>query len=89
VPDGKADKPWPNRLLNAAMPTAPETVRADDITFIPTTDGWLYLAVVIDLYSRRNVGWSTVDNLPRRTGGGSLSAGRQIMLPKARSHFLQ
>jgi len=61
--DGKADKPSPNRLLNAAMPTAPDTVWAGDITFIPTTEGWLYLAVVIDLCSRRIVGWSTADNL--------------------------
>ena len=45
--DGKADKPSPNRLLNAVMPTAPDTVWAGDITFIPTTEGWLYLAVVI------------------------------------------
>ena len=61
--DGKADKPSPNRLLDAEMPTAPDTVWAGDITFIPTADGWLYLAVVIDLCSRRIVGWSTADNL--------------------------
>jgi transposase InsO family protein len=61
--DGKADKPSPNRLLNAAMPTAPDTVWAGDITFIPTESGWLYLAVVIDLCSRRIVGWSIADNL--------------------------
>ena len=40
--DGKAVKPSPNRLFNAAMPTAPDTVRAGDITFIPTESGWLY-----------------------------------------------
>ena len=61
--DGKADKPSPNRLLNAVIPTAPETVWAGDITFIPTTAGWLYLAVVIDLCSRRILAWSTADNL--------------------------
>ena len=37
---------------------APDTVYASDITYIHTQDGWLYLAVVIDLYSRRVVGWS-------------------------------
>ena len=45
------------------MPTAPDTVWAGDNTFIPTTEGWLYLAVVIDLYSRPIAGWSTADNL--------------------------
>jgi len=31
-----------------------------DITYIPTRQGWLYLAVVMDLYSRRIIGWSIV-----------------------------
>jgi transposase InsO family protein len=43
--DGKADKPSPNRLFNAAMPTPPDTVWAGDITFIPTESGWLYTAL--------------------------------------------
>lgn len=40
-------------------PAYPNTVWAGDITFIPTREGWLYLAVVVDLYSRRAVGWAT------------------------------
>jgi len=36
----------------------PNQVYASDITYIWTSEGWLYLAVVIDLYSRRVVGWS-------------------------------
>lgn len=36
----------------------PNQVYAGDITYIPTNEGWLYLAVVIDLYSRQVVGWS-------------------------------
>jgi putative transposase len=36
----------------------PNRVWVSDITYIPTAEGWLYLAVVIDLYSRRVVGWS-------------------------------
>ena len=35
-----------------------------DITFIGTGEGWLYLAVVLDLYSRRVVGWSMGDRMP-------------------------
>jgi putative transposase len=34
-----------------------------DITFVPTAEGWLYLAVVMDLYSRRIVGWAAADHL--------------------------
>ena len=41
----------------------PNQVWAGDITYIPTGEGWLYLAVVIDLYSRQIVGWSMRDNM--------------------------
>jgi transposase InsO family protein len=61
--DGKADRPSPNRLLEAGLPATPDTAWAGDITFIPTTDGWLYLAVVIDLCSRRIVGWALDNHL--------------------------
>ena len=61
--DGKADKPSPNHLLKAGLPATPDTVWAGDITFIPTTSGWLYFAVVIDLCSRRIVGWALADHL--------------------------
>jgi transposase InsO family protein len=45
--------------------TAPELDRlwVGDVTFIPTDEGWLYLATVIDVYSRRLVGWSIADHL--------------------------
>lgn len=56
--DGKASRPSPNLLAGAAPPAAPDEVWAGDITFIPCATGWLYLAVVIDLCSRRIIGWS-------------------------------
>ncbi|MAT41782.1 MAG: IS3 family transposase, partial [Anaerolineaceae bacterium] len=34
-----------------------------DITYIPTNEGWLYLAAVMDLFSRRIVGWSMSDSI--------------------------
>src|SRR5947207_12724399 len=37
-----------------------------DITYIPTREGWLYLAVVEDLYARRVVGWSMTDHMESR-----------------------
>jgi len=61
--DGRADKPSPNLLASQPLPTAPDRVWAGDITFIPTSTGWLYLAVIIDLCSRRIVGWSLADHL--------------------------
>jgi transposase InsO family protein len=61
--DGRADKPSPNLLCGQPLPAALDRVWAGDITFIPTSAGWLYLAVVIDLCSRRIVGWSLADHL--------------------------
>jgi transposase InsO family protein len=43
--------------------SGPNKKWATDITYIYTGEGWLYLAVVMDLYSRRIVGWSTADHL--------------------------
>ena len=56
--DGRADKPSPNLLHQKPFPAAPDQVWAGDITYIPTAQGWLYLAVVLDLCSRRILGWS-------------------------------
>lgn len=61
--DGRADKPSPNLLLDQPLPDKPDQVWAGDITFIPTASGWLYLAVIIDLCSRKIIGWSMADNL--------------------------
>ena len=47
--DGRADKPSANLLIDQPLPDKPDQVWAGDITFIPTSSGWLYLAVVIDL----------------------------------------
>jgi putative transposase len=63
---------------NHKLPVAPNHVNQDftadgpdqkwttDITYIPTAEGWLYLAVVLDLYSRRIVGWAMSDSLHRQ-----------------------
>jgi putative transposase len=61
--DGRADKPSPNLLGDQPLPDVPDRAWAGDITFIPTSAGWLYLAVVIDLCSRRVVGWSLADHM--------------------------
>lgn len=48
----------PNVLNREFTAAAPNTKWVTDITYIPTTQGWLYLAVILDLYSRAVVGWS-------------------------------
>jgi len=48
----------PNRLAEAPEPTQPNQIWVTDMTYIETGEGWLYLAGVLDLYSRRLVGWS-------------------------------
>ncbi|MET8243253.1 DDE-type integrase/transposase/recombinase [Streptomyces sp. NPDC005202] len=44
-------------------PTATDARWCGDITYIPTQEAWLYLATVIDIASRRVVGWATADHL--------------------------
>ena len=53
----------PNLLNRDFYSSAPDTKYVGDITYIPTNEGWLYLATVIDLYSRKIVGWSMADNM--------------------------
>ncbi len=47
-----------NKLAREFNPTAPNQSWVTDITYIKTHEGWLYLAVVVDLFSRRVIGWS-------------------------------
>jgi len=47
-----------NLLARNFTPTAPNQVWTGDITYIATAEGWLYLAIVLDLFNREVVGWS-------------------------------
>ena len=55
----------PNTLHRGFTVQRPNTAWVTDITYVRTWEGWLYLAVVIDLYSRRIVGWSTKPTMAR------------------------
>lgn len=48
----------PNHLARGFNVERPDQAWVTDITYIKTHEGWLYLAVIIDLYSRRVIGWS-------------------------------
>jgi transposase InsO family protein len=53
----------PNRLAQRAAPDGPNQVWLQDITYVPTAQGWFYLALVMDLWSRKVVGWAMADHL--------------------------
>lgn len=48
----------PNLLNRQFAVAAPNRVWGSDITYLPTQEGWLYLAIVVDLFSRKVVGWA-------------------------------
>lgn len=54
-------KPAPDRLQRQFNVVEPDKAWVSDTTFIPTRQGWLYLAVVLDLYSRQILGWAMGD----------------------------
>lgn len=53
-----------NHLARNFEPSKPNQKWSADITYIPTKEGWLYLAVILDLFSRRVVGWSMDETMP-------------------------
>ena len=62
--DSNHDHPIaPNRLAEAPKPAAPNQIWVTDITYIQTREGWLYLAGVLDLHSRKMVGWAMSDRI--------------------------
>ncbi len=63
----------PNTLARDFTADAPNEVWVTDITYIPTGEGWLYLAAILDLYSRRVVGWSMSERITRQLTLDALS----------------
>ena len=55
---------FPKNKLNKNYQTSVKNLKlTGDITYIRTTEGWVYLAVVMDLYSRKIIGWSVSKNI--------------------------
>ena len=57
-------RPTPaNHLATVSLPSGPNQVWLTDITYLKTGEGWLYLAAILDLWSRRIVGWAVAPSL--------------------------
>ena len=55
----------PNVLERDFKATAPNQKWLADLTYVPTDEGWLYLALVLDLFARKIVGWAMSDTMPQ------------------------
>lgn len=72
-----------NVLKRNFRATEPDQAWVADITYIPTHQGWLYLAVIIDLFSRRVVGWSLAEHMRVELVLSALQAALGHRLPAA------
>jgi transposase InsO family protein len=66
----------PNLLLGRAAPARVDEVWVADITYILTAEGWVFLAAVMDLYSRQILGWSVWESL--HAGGAAQALQRAL-----------
>jgi transposase InsO family protein len=71
----------PNTLARDFTAQAPNEVWVTDITYIATREGWLYLAAILDLYSRRVVGWSMSERMTRQLVLDALSMAVRARTP--------
>jgi putative transposase len=69
----------PNLLLDRPAPRRTDEVWVADITYVPTAEGWLFVAAVMDLYSRQILGWSVWESL---AAGGALQALARAMVKR-------
>lgn len=71
--DSRKTKASPNLLEREFQADRPNAVWLSDITFIPTREGWLYLAAILDLYSRAIVGWGMSKSIDSRLAMAALN----------------
>lgn len=72
----------PNLLKREFTVAAPNRAWASDITYLPTREGWLYLAIVIDLYSRIVAGWSMRHRIDQKLTIDALDSAFMKRAPK-------
>ncbi|WP_437776943.1 IS3 family transposase [Sorangium sp. So ce1097] len=73
----------PNVIARQFEAQAPNQVWVTDVTYIPTGEGWLYLAVMLDLFSRRVVGWSASATNDRALALAALTPALRARRPAA------
>lgn len=73
----------PNLVARDFTATAPDQTWVTDITYLWTYEGWLYLAVVLDLFSRRVVGWATSEHVDRHLAIAALDKAISLRCPPA------
>lgn len=73
----------PNLLARDFTASAPNKVWVGDMTYVPTRDGWLYLAVLLDLFSRRAVGWAMSDHIDTELALNALEMAHDQRRPAA------
>ena len=76
-----------DRKFDVADIGCPNLVWAGDITYLSTREGWLYLAVILDLYSRRVVGWSMKSSMRRDLVTDAFKAAVGMRVPAAGTLF--
>ena len=62
----------PNHLAKAEAPKVPGQQLVSDITYLRTKEGWLYLSIVVDLFTRAIVGWDLSDSLAAQSVGKAI-----------------
>lgn len=82
--DSRHDLPIaPNLIARDFTAEAPNRVWLADITYIPTMEGWLYLAAVMDLFSRKIVGWAMRDHMQVELASAALTMAIRQQRPRA------
>jgi len=72
-----------NKLNREFTAAGPNQAWVGDITYVPTAEGWLYLAVLIDLFSRRVVGWAMSRHIDKKLALGALDMALNHRRPEA------
>ena len=72
----------PNRLKEQGLPEGPDQAWVADITYLPTRSGWIYLAAVMDLFSRKIVGWSLKERMDSSLVKEALAKAWQVRRPQ-------
>jgi putative transposase len=86
--DSRHDRPVAKNVLERDFAAdAPDSKWVADITCVPTGEGWLYLAGVLDCFSRKLVGWSMADHMGSDLAGDALSMALEHRRPARSSQF--